>query len=326
MLKVISYLFAIIMLSSCYYQGPYTSDAWDLTQRQLDSISFYTTHHYTQNFNFIVRSDSLQLISQHPTEYVNGLAVDTFSVHHGERLVVADITVMPTDTIDSVWVRVARDEHTLGWIHENQMLPGVSPDEPISEFIDFFSNSHLLIFMTIVILMIAVYLLRKLLRLGAKIVHFNDIDSFYPTLLCLMVASSAVLYSSIQMFAPESWRHYYYHPTLNPFVVPFHISIFLISVWTLVLVGIASLDDIRRHLSSGDVVFYCLGLASICAVNYVVFSLSTLYYIGYPLYVAYVYVSFRSYFRRTRINYLCGSCGFQLHKKGRCPKCGAMNE
>ncbi len=314
------------LLSSCYYQGPYTSDAWNQTQKQLDSISFYTTHHYTQNFNFIVRADSLELIAQHPTEYVNDLQVDTFAIRHGDRIVVADITTMPTDTIDSVWVKVARDQQTFGWIHENEMLKSVSPDTPISQFIDFFSNTHLFIFLMILVLLFVGFAFRKLMRLGAKIVHFNDINSFYPTLLCLLVASSAVFYSSIQLFAPESWRHYYYHPTLNPFSVPFHLSLFLLSVWLLVLVGIAAVDDVRRHLKTGEAFFYYLGLAGVCGVVYVVFSVSTIYYVGYVLYAVYVLAALWNYFHRTRINYICGQCGYNLHRKGRCPRCGAMNE
>ena len=323
--SVVSFIICFTF-SSCYYQGTYSSDAWNLTEKQLDSISFYTTHHYTQNFNFYVTGDSLQLIAQHPTEYVNGLVVDTFFIYRGDRVVVADITVMPTDSVDSVWVKIARDQQSIGWIHENQMLSGVAPDAPISRFIDFFSNSHMLIFLAIIILMSAVFLLRRLLRLGAKIVHFNDIDSFYPTFFCLLVSTSAVLYGSIQLFAPETWRHYYYHPTLNPFSVPFFLSIFLISVWILVIVGIAAADDVRRHLKSDELLVYFLGWASVCAVDYVVFSISTLYYIGYLLYLLYVYISVRFYIHRTRINFLCGECGYQLHSKGRCPRCGAINE
>ena len=314
------------LLVSCYHQGPYTSDAWNLTDQQIDSISFYTTHHYTQNFNFIVRSDSLQLSAQHPTEYVNGLQVDTFCIYNGDRIVVADITKMPTDTIDSVWVKVARDQQTIGWIHENLMLTGVSPDAPISQFIDFFSNTHLLIFLAILVLVFAVFVFRRLMRLGAKIVHFNDINSFYPTLLCLLVASSAVLYSSIQLFAPESWRHYYYHPTLNPFSVPFHLGLFLASVWMMVIAGIAAVDDVRRHLRGGDAFFYYLGLAGTCGVVYVIFSVSTIYYIGYLLYIAYVLVAVWRYLHHTRIACICGNCGSSMHSKGRCPHCGAINQ
>lgn len=320
-------IFALSMvMGACYYQGPYTSDAWNLTDRQLDSISFYTTHHFTQNFNFLVRTDSLPLIIQHPTEYVNGLEVDTIKVFHGDCIVVADITTMPTDSVDSVWVKLARDEQTQGWIHESALLPGVSPRAPISQFIDFFSDTHLLIFMAFLVLVLAVFVFRRLMKLGAKIVHFNDISTFYPTLLCLVVSASAVFYSTIQIVNPESWRHYYYHPTLNPFAVPTHIGFFLVSVWLIAIVGIAAFDDVRRRLSMGEAFFYFMGLAGMCAVDYVVFSVSTLYYIGYPLFLAYAIFAIHVYNRRSRIRYYCGNCGAELHKKGICPKCGTKNE
>lgn len=44
------------LLTACYNHGPQTPDAWDLTEKQLDSISFFTTHHYTQNYNFVVNA------------------------------------------------------------------------------------------------------------------------------------------------------------------------------------------------------------------------------------------------------------------------------
>ena len=319
-------LLLCLLLSACYYQGSGTSDAWELTERQQDSISFYSTHHYTLNYNFLVKSDSLELIMQHPTEFVNGLPVDTFSVRRGDCLVVADITKMPADEEDSIWVKVARDQQTMGWVHENSLLKAVAPDSPISQFIDFFSDTHLLIMLAILVLVVALFFIRRQMRLGAKIVHFNDIDSFYPTLLCLMVSASAVFYSTIQIVAPDSWRHYYYHPTLNPFAVPWHIGLFLASVWLMAIAALAAIDDIRRHLSSGEALFYCLGLAGVCAVDYVIFSVSTLYYIGYLLLVAYIYLSFRKYLHHAYSPYLCGNCGRQLHQKGICPHCGMMNE
>lgn len=327
MQKVVSLLLIVLCaLTSCYYQGPYTSDAWSLTERQVDSISFYTTHHYTENFNFLVKSDSLILIAQHPTEYVNGFTVDTLSVYRHDRIVVADITTMPTDSVDSIWVQVARDEETIGWIHENEMLSGVAPDAPISQFIDFFSDVHLLAFLSLLVVALAVFAVRRLMRLGAKTVHFNDISTFYPTLLCLLVASSAVFYGSIQLFAPESWRHYYYHPTLNPFSVPLHLGLFLSSVWLLIIVAIATVDDVRRRLPLGEALFYFIGLAAVCAVDYVVFSITTLYYVGYPLYLAYVAFALWRYHRFAHASYFCGNCGHELDAKGRCPYCGAVNE
>ena len=323
--EVILICIACLALCSCYNKGQLSPDAWDLTQQQLDSISFYTTHHYTQNYNFLVRADSLQLIEQHPVEMLSEMPVDTIAVYKGDPLVVADITTIPADSIDSVWVKVARDQITLGWIHERDMLKGVSPDDPISEFIDFFSNKHLLIFLAILVVVFVSYGLRKLLRLGSYLVHFNDIPSFYPTLLCLLVAMSATLYSSIQLFAAESWRHFYYHPTLNPYAVPPHLSLFLVSVWGIVIVALAAVMETRRQLSVSQTLIYLLGLTGVCAVVYVVFSVSTLYYIGYPLLIAYIVFALRRYFRFARAHYRCGNCGVKMHAKGQCPRCGAEN-
>lgn len=320
------YIIGIAMLlTSCYRQEVSTSDAWTVTEQQMDSISFYTTHHYTYNYNFLVRSDSLLLVRQQPSEVVSGMLVDTLFVHGGDVVVVADITTMPADTIDSVWVQIARDQQTIGWVRESQMLPSVSPDNPISQFIDKFSDQHLLIIMAFVTLVAALYVIRSLFRRNAKIVHFNDIPSFYPTLLALSVAAAAVFYSTIQMADPDSWRHYYYHPTLNPFAVPLHLGLFLFTVWAMVLLTAAAFDDIRRHLSTTESILYCLGLIGVCAVNYVVFSISTLYYIGYPLLVAYFILALYHYFRKSRKNYICGQCGQYLHAKGVCPHCGAVN-
>lgn len=291
---------------ACYNQGPITPDAWDLTKQQLDSISFYTTHHYTQNYNFVVTGDSLVVVAQQPEAMAVPEVVsieieaigqehqkDSITLRKSERIVVADIMTVPSDSIDSVWVKVARDQLTFGWIHEKELLAKVSPDDPISQFIDLFSDTHLLIFLAFCVIVLAAYGVRRLMRLGAKIVHFNDIPSFYPTALCLLVATSAVIYSSIQVFGPESWRHFYYHPSLNPFALPLHLGLFISSVWAIIIVAIATVDDVTRHLPMGEAILYLGGLAAVCAVDYVVFSVTTLYYIGYPLLVAYYYFCFK---------------------------------
>jgi len=289
-----------LLLTGCYNRGPITPDAWDLTAQQLDSISFYTTHHYTQNYNFVVTGDSLVVVAQQPEDMAIPDVVsseiktagvemqkDSITLRKNEHIVVADIKTVPADTIDSVWVKVARDQLTFGWIHENELLAKVSPDDPISQFIDFFSDAHMLIFLAFCVVVVAAYGVRRLMKRGAKIVHFNDIPSFYPTTLCLLVASSAVLYSSIQLFGPESWRHFYYHPSLNPFALPLHLGLFVSSVWAIVIVAIATVDDVTKKLPLGGALLYLSGLTAVCAVCYVVFSITTLYYLGYPLLIAY---------------------------------------
>ena len=306
MRKFVSLFCLVLILSGCYNRGPITPDAWDLTSQQIDSISFYTTHHYTQNYNFVVTGDSLVLVAQQPEDMsvpdvvsmeieseTGELQKDSITIRKHERIVVADIKTLPADTIDSVWVKVARDQLTFGWIHENELLEKVSPDDPISQFIDQFSNVHLLVFLAFCVVTAAVYGLRRMMRKGCKIVHFNDIPSFYPTTLCLLIASSAVLYSSIQLFGPETWRHFYYHPSLNPFALPFWLGVFITSVWAIIIVAIATVDDVTRMLPLGQSVLYLIGLAAVCAVCYVVFSITTLYYIGYPLLIAYYVFAFR---------------------------------
>ena len=59
------------------------------------------------------------------------------------------------------------------------------------------------------------------------------------------------------------------------------------------IVAIATIDDIRHHLSLGEALLYLGGLAAVCAVDYVVFSVTTLYYIGYPLLIAYFIFAIR---------------------------------
>lgn len=324
--RLLVVLLASLLLSSCYHRKPETSEAMvPYSERQIDSLSFFSTHHYTNNYNFVVKADSLTLLKQQPEEMLGGLEIDSFVVRRHEHLVVADIRILPADPTDSVWVEVANEEQRFGWIHESRLIPRVVPDDPISQFISTFSDIHLLIFLIVILLAACAYVTRRLLRQNAPIVHFRDIDSFYPTLLALLVASSATLYATIQLYAPEMWRHFYYHPTLNPFSVPTILSVFLISVWAMLIVGLAAVDDVRHQLPFDEAVIYLCGLGCVCALDYVIYSITTLYYIGYILLVLYAYFAVRQYFRNSRSEYICGHCGAKLHHKGRCPRCGALN-
>lgn len=318
----------VVLLAGCYGRPVriVSPTPVQLTDNQLDSMAFEQTHHYTQNYNFVVEYDSLALTLQMPEEAVSNLPTDSFFIMKDDRVAVADIRIMPQDTIDSVWVQLAHEQGRFGWIHEGDLLKAVVPDDPISQFISFFSDEHLLIFLVVFVLILFVYGMRKLLRRNAYIVHFNDIATFYPTLLAVTVAVSATLYSSVQMFAPEEWQEFYFHPSLNPFSQKGIIRLFLMSVWAILIVGMAAVDDVFHHLSFAEGMLYLLGLTGVCAVCYIVFTISTIYYVGYLLVVAYASFAFWRYLTITKNNYLCGNCGKQIKKKGRCPHCGAMNE
>lgn len=328
-------LLSILMLSGCYdrkgrgeadvLRAEEVLDSADMARRQ-DSVLFARKHHYSENFNFVVKADTLYLMRSQPEEAVSMMPIDTFPVNRHDHLVVADIRIMPNDSIDSVWVQVARDQMTFGWAHESELLPKVVPDDPISQFISTFSDTHLLIFLVVISFIAVAYLLYIIRRKNAKIVHFNDIDSIYPTLLALTVAISATLYASIQLFAPDVWQQFYFHPTLNPFGVPPILTVFLVCVWLMLILGLACVDVVRQHLPFNDAMLYLCGLGGVCAINYIVFSLTTLYYIGYILLAVYIYYALKHYYYSSHCRYVCGQCGTPIRQKGRCPNCGAMNE
>lgn len=304
LLPLVLLLMSAMSLTSCYKQ----------------ETGFTATHHYNQNYNFVVKADSM-VIYENPDTAI----YDSIIVYRGDQLVVAEIKTISNDTIDSVWVKLARDQMSQGWTRECDLLNGVAPDDPISQFIDLFSNNHLLLFLALVVIVTASYGLRKLYRRDAYIVHFHDISSVLPTMLAILVATSATVYATIQNFAPENWRHFYFHPTLNPFAVTPVIGLFVSLVWALIITGIAVVEDVMRRLPFGSAVLYLLGLAAICAVDYVVFSIFTLYYIGYGLLVAYIWFAV-SRLRLVLARYVCGNCGKRIPGLGKCPHCGAVNE
>ena len=301
MVKMCLVLGLVMMLSGCYHRRgakPQHAALVEYSDKQLDSISFSSTHHYTNKYNFVVSADSLMLIRQQPEEVVNHLRIDSFPVYKHCLLVVSDIRMIPQDRVDSVWVQLATEDYNFGWVHESRLLPKVVPDDPISQFIMTFSNTHLLIFLVIIVLIAVAYVIKKIFSKNAKIVHFNDIDSPYPTALVLMVSLSAAFYASIQTFMPEVWRHFYFHPTLNPFAVPRVLGFFLASVWAILILGLACVDEVKHRLPFGEALLYLGGLVGMCAIDYIVFSISTLYYVGYIILIAYFWFAIKSYLKR----------------------------
>ena len=291
----------LLMLSSCYHRhNSHQQHAAmvEYSDRQLDSILFSTTHHYTNKYNFLVFKDSLELMRQQPEEYISGLKVDTFAVKKNHLLVVTDIRMVPQDSIDSVWVQLATENNDFGWVRESKLLRRVVPDDPISEFIMTFSNVHLLIFLVVIVVITMAYLVRKVFHSNGKIVHFNDIDSPYPVTLVLLVSISAAFYGWIQSFEPEMWRHFYFHPSLNPFAVPHLLGVFLALVWAVLIVALACVDEVYHRLTFGEGLLYLGGLAGVCALDYIIFSVLSLYYIGYVLLFAYIYFAIKTYRRK----------------------------
>lgn len=295
---------ALTLLSACYQpvahrtlsaSGGTDSAQW---QTEADTLLPRSKRPYGVNSNFVVKADSMLLLTQQPEVLMSLMPTDSVVVHRGEALVVADIRILPSMGADSVWVQLADRAGQFGWTRERTLCAEAVPDDPISQFISTFSDTHLLIFLLGLGVIAATYVIRRLMRKGAPIVHFHDIPSLYPTLLALIVATAASFYTSIQLFAPQMWQEFYYHPTLNPFSVPPLLSIFLVSVWSMLIVGIATIDDVRSQLPVGEALTYLCGLAAVCAADYIVFSITTLYYVGYLLLAAYYWFAIKRYKKR----------------------------
>lgn len=278
------------------------------------------------DYNFVLSADSIVLQEDRPMHLlIVPEQTDSFVVYKNDPLVVAQIEIIPEDSIDSVWVKVARDQVTQGWVHESKLMEAVVPDDPISQGIHVFSDSHVLAATSLFIVALTAWLLRKMKKRRFHLVHIDDIASPYPMLLCISFAAATVLYTSIQMFVPEMWARFYFHPTLNPFGQPTMLSLFLGLAWLIVVLSIASLDDIRRSLSATEAILYSLSLLALLAALYLFFAIATQYFLGYFLWMLYAALAIWQYLRRHRARYRCARCGAPLHDRSSCPKCGTGN-
>ena len=296
------------ILASCYYQD---KDA--------------TLYAVGDNFELCV--DSLSLQSSQP---LHNQPIDTtceqMNVYLGNPLVVAETLIIPEDSVDSVWVKLARDQFTMGWTHQRTFLESVVPDDPISQFIHLFSVRHLLVFAIIFALSLIVLLWQVFSCKRPHVFFLRDILSPYPTFLLITLAASSLLYAGIQHYVPETWVLYYYHPTLNPFGLPLILSLFLCSVWLLLVLAIATIDEVLRQIPTGEGFMYLLSLLGCCILCYLLFTLAALSPgASYILYALFVLILLLRYFRHSRARYICGSCGKRMQSLGKCPHCGAEN-
>lgn len=309
---LIPFLFLLALLAACHYRPMYIPESGE----EGDSARI-NTRAYALNSNFQVEADTLWL---HVLPFM-----DTVALVQGDEVVVAEFDVHPQDSVDSVWVKVARDQETIGWIQERRLLENIVPVDPISRFIHLFSNAHTLPFFLVLAVFFLWFVYRAVRRKQIKLIWLNDIDSVFPLLLSLLMAIAATTYNSIQHFVPETWERYYYEPTLNPFDVPFILGFFIVCVWLIVLVGVAVLDDLFHQTKAEVAFFYLVGLVSCCIFIYVFFTYLNIY-IAYVCLAAYGVGCIRWFCKSDRYPYVCGACGAKMRAKGICPHCGALNE
>lgn len=307
-----------VAFCSCEYKHPDLNKE-EISQKTKDSLTYLYKYHYTLNKNFEVWSDTVKL-AQLPFK-------DKFvTISKGDRVVVAEFMVQPSDTVDSVWVKVARDQKTQGWIHKSEVVNLLVPVNIGSQSIFLFSHTHASYSLIVVSLALAIYLFRIYRKKKLLLVYFNDINSVYPLMLCFLLAFSATIYETMQMFAPETWQHFYFNPSLNPFRVPFILSVFILSVWAFIVVFLASLEELFRQLSISSAFLYLLGLAVCCIFCYFFFIIATSFYVGYICLAFFFYILAKKINGRMTYKYRCGKCGALMKEKGECPSCGAINQ
>lgn len=312
-------LWLLLLLSACQYRCPQLESA-GLPAYVRDSLTWLYQRHYTWGTNLIVSADSV-LLEYLPLKRAYGV------LYKGERVVVAEVEVHPADSVDSVWVKLAHSQETQGWLRECDMMRSFVPADSISQAIHLFSDTHAAYFAVVLAVFSGVWLYRLVRRKRLQMPFLNDIDSLYPLLLCLLMAFCATMYETIQLFAPDTWKHFYFNPSLSPFHQPFVLAAFITGLWLFVVVLLAAIDDLFRQLAFPAALAYLLGLASCCIFCYVFFILTTSVYIGYAFLLGLVWL----FVRRLRLSlqmprYRCGACGHPLRGKGPCPRCGAFNE
>lgn len=308
-----------LAFSSCRYKAPKPGDEDSIPQLTQDSLAYLYQYHYTLGTNLIVKADTLLL-------YQLPIAGKYDTLYRGDTIAVAEFMVLPSDSIDSIWVKVAHDQEVQGWVPEKSIDESFIPINAISTFITLFSSIHGTVFTALIALFALICLFRFSQKKKARLVFYHDIESAYPLLLCFLTAFCATLYESIQVFRPETWEHFYFNPTLNPFQTPFVLSLFLLGLWGIVIVLLAAIEEVFKMLRFSAALFYLSGLIAACIVCYLFFIFAARIYIGYPLLIYFFYRIVRKALGAHTYHYRCGRCGALLRKKGECPSCHAINQ
>jgi hypothetical protein len=316
-------------------QNPTTEESTDtvpkLTPQQVDSVVFRLTHHYGPNFNFELKADSMILV---PRE--GDLIQDTCVVRNKDLLVVAQIKrIEASDSTmeDTFLIKVAHDQTTMGWVKESELLENAVPDDPISQLIDFMTGSRAIWMSSFLGFGVIAFFFRKMrkqkMSIGLsdlKVVDLIEMDSFYPPLLLILVACVAALYASVQNFVPEFWQEYYFHPTMNPLLLPPIMAVLVTLVWLTLIVIVAVVIEVYNNFYSFRGIIYLFEIAGVCMLVYLLISWTILIYVGYlllPILIAYLIYY---YFKYIRCTMTCGHCGRKIREKGICKHCGAINE
>lgn len=335
-----------------------------LTTDQIDSLEFRLTRHYTINDNFRVVADSLKLVpredeatdtcvvrkndvlvvvkikrnytlehdsldlSNADANLLKSMEEANNELENGKNEL-ADAASQKIDSVhaDTVWIKVAGNQYNMGWVTESTLLKYTVPNDNISVLLHSLTDTRLLWMSGLIMLgLIGLILHKKYNKRKVNVVKPSDLDSFYPFLFVILVALLGCWYASIQNFAPEFWQEYYFHPTLNPFLLPPVMAVLVVLVWLIIVVFIALIIDLYNNMKFVKGVIYLIEILGASMLTYLFISWTTSIYIGYLLVVVLLWFLWVLYTGYVRCNYMCGICGQRLKEKGKCPNCGALVE
>lgn len=335
------------LLTSC--QTPVESDEWSSDNPlAVDSIDFIASRHYWKGYNFET-TDTFKVQQLNPAFLSQFRRTDSLlKVSSGEQLVVSDIARIATAQDTAIWVKLTAISATpvtawsdttmmpkaagrplpvTGWIKEAVFIKRVVPDRPVSKLIYTMGKPSFRLVTAILALLTFVTLLW--LR---RINHRPPlcVKGGYPMLLSMVFGLCVVFHRSIWYFVPNDWVAYYFNPTLNPLKsgLPIIVALFLASFWTLIVVGLATLEDqLRSAPSLGKAVHALLYLVCQNLVVFGVLAVLLPYYCAVVAYALYVFWLLKRYRRQRHSHplYRCGACGAALEHLGTCPHCGAVN-
>lgn len=270
------------------------------------------------NANMQLMADSVVLLELPLT--------DTLILYKNARVAVVEHNlVVAEDSTEVCWVKVAHNQKLQGWLKQADLEESFVPVHYISQAIYAFSRTYMPYSVVCVSLFVILFLYRTYRKKKIWLVYVNDIDSVYPLLFCFLVGLSATLYESVQLFDPDAWQQFFFKPTLSPFQPSVWVTSFLLSLWAIVLVGLATLDVVFRRLSLSEALFYLLGLLAAAICGYLFFVFATRIYVGY----LFLLIAFYLFIQKVRAvsiySYYCGNCAKRIRTKGQCPHCGAIN-
>lgn len=321
----------IMMLTSisCDYRIDTSSDTWHLDNTyRIDSVAFMRSHHYWKSDIFYVHTP-FTTVDRRYIHQPDSIPQDSVLISSAQELAIVDIYIDSNSEHPTVWNKVITFNGANGWIKEEVLMQKIIPDNFVSKFIFHFSEKSTWVYIGIgIVAALLIFVHRKKHR-PLRFPHYNDVETFYPTLLCLLISIEATIYGTIQCFAPDTWVEFYFHPTLNPFSdeLPIVLIAFICGIWLLIISFIAVVEDLTHQFNHiTDYLAYLSTLVLLCAILYIIFSLSVHIYIGYVLLLAYVIFAFYRHFHHATPQYTCGKCGAFIAKNGVCHECGAVNE